>query len=235
MKFDPAPRARLSDWIANMIMETITSGSMAPGDKLPSERELGEQFEVSRTVVREAVRALAAKGIIEVRSGSGLRVARFDSSNVAESMSLFVRGMRLDYDKIHEVRALIEIEVARLAAARADDEDLRRISDNLASMESALADEKRVAELDVQFHRDLAIATHNELHVLILDAIEDVLLEVRRATLSRAGRPGEALSAHRRIADAISGRDPGAAREAMQEHLDDSYRVWKLISAEKAR
>jgi GntR family transcriptional repressor for pyruvate dehydrogenase complex len=234
VRFEPASRALLSDQVANMILETITSGSMAPGDKLPSERELGEQFEVSRTVVREAVRSLAAKGIIEVRSGSGLRVAHIDASNVTESMSLFVRGMRLDYDKIHEVRALIEIEVAALAAERADEEDLRRIADNLDRTEASLDDEQRVADLDVQFHREVAIATHNELHVLMLDSIEDVLLEVRRSTLSRAGRPGEALVAHRRIADAISERSPDAARDAMREHLEDSYRLWKIISAESA-
>ena len=91
--FDPVVREpRLSDKVAEMMLETILSNRLQVGDRLPSERELGEQFGVSRTVVREAVRALVAKGVIEVRSGSGLRVAAVAASAVSESMSLYVRG-----------------------------------------------------------------------------------------------------------------------------------------------
>src|SRR5438094_2016592 len=92
---------RLSDKVAEMMLDTILSRRLAAGDRLPSERELGEQFGVSRTVIRGAVRALVAKGVIEVRSGSGLRVAAVDASNVRESLSLFLRGGALDYEKVH--------------------------------------------------------------------------------------------------------------------------------------
>ena len=87
---------RLSDKVAEMMLDTILSRRLAVGDRLPSERELGEQFGVSRTVVREAVRALVAKGVIEVRSGSGLRVAAVDAAAVSESMSLFMHGGRIE-------------------------------------------------------------------------------------------------------------------------------------------
>src|ERR671925_600852 len=87
---------RLSDKVAEMMLNTILSRRLTVGDRLPSERELGEQFGVSRTVVREAVRALVAKGVIEVRSGSGLRVAAVNASTVQESMSLFLRDAPLD-------------------------------------------------------------------------------------------------------------------------------------------
>src|SRR5215475_12594500 len=103
---------RLSDKVAEMMLETILSRRLAVGDRLPSERELGEQFGVSRTVVREAVRALVAKGVIEVRSGSGLRVAAVEASAVSESMSLYLRGSSLDFEKVHEVRALLEVHIA---------------------------------------------------------------------------------------------------------------------------
>src|SRR5205814_1558428 len=111
---------RLSDKVAHLLLETIHAHGLQPGERLPSERELGEQFGVSRTVIREAVRALAAKGVIDVRTGSGLRVAAVDRSTVSESMSLFLRGSKtLDYPKVHEVRAMLEVEVAGLAAVRA--------------------------------------------------------------------------------------------------------------------
>ena len=115
---------RLSDKVAEMMLETILSRRLQVGDRLPSERELGEQFNVSRTVVREAVRALVAKGVIEVRSGSGLRVAAVDAAAVSESMSLYLRGATLDFEKVHEVRALLEVHIAGLAAERATEEDI---------------------------------------------------------------------------------------------------------------
>src|SRR3989442_2687911 len=119
---------RLSDKVAELLLETILSPDLQPGDRLPSERELGEQFGVSRTVIREAVRALAAKGVIDVRTGSGLRVAAVDSATVSESMSLFMRGSTtLDYPKVHEVRAMLEVEIAGLAAERASREDLAEL------------------------------------------------------------------------------------------------------------
>ena len=117
----------MSDKVADTMLETILSQGLQAGDQLPSERELGEQFGVSRTVVREAVRALVAKGVIEVRSGSGLRVAAVDAAAVTESMSLFLRGGSFGFEQVHEVRALLEVHIARLAAERRTDVDLRRL------------------------------------------------------------------------------------------------------------
>ncbi len=122
-----AREPRLSDKVADMMLSTILSNRLYVGDRLPSERELGEQFGVSRTVVREAVRALVAKGVIEVRSGSGLRVAAVDAAAVSESMSLYLRGASVDFEKVHEVRALLEVHIAGAAAERATEEDLARL------------------------------------------------------------------------------------------------------------
>src|SRR5262245_60536471 len=101
---------RLSDKVADMMLNTILTRQLKPGERLPSERELGEQFGVSRTVVREAVRVLAAKGLIDVRSGRGLRVAAVNATAVSESMSLFLRGSTLDYPKVHEIRTMLEVQ-----------------------------------------------------------------------------------------------------------------------------
>src|SRR6266550_7559142 len=118
---------RLSDKVADLMLETILSRKLMAGDRLPSERELGEQFGVSRTVVREAVRALVAKGVIEVRSGSGLRVAAVDAAAVSESMSLFMHGGGIEFEKVHEVRTVLEVHIAGLAAERASDDDVARL------------------------------------------------------------------------------------------------------------
>ena len=94
------------------MLDAILEQRLEPGDRLPSERELGEQFGVSRTVVREAVRALVAKGVIEVISGSGLRIAEASPRTVRESLSLYLHNSTLDYERMHEVRAVLEVHMA---------------------------------------------------------------------------------------------------------------------------
>jgi len=218
---------RLADKVAGMLLESITGHGLRPGDKLPSERELGEQFGVSRTVIREAVRAVAAKGIIEVRTGSGLRVAAVDASMVSEAMNLFLRGHEsLDYDKIHEVRAMLELQIAEFAAERATDADIEHLTEACEELGAVLDDPERASRADVAFHRAVAEATHNELYLVILDALGDVLLDIRRATLHLDGRPRQTLLAHRSILERIAARDGEGAREAMRDHLQESQQAW---------
>src|SRR5580692_7318675 len=118
----------LSDKVVEQLTEAIVSRQLAPGERLPSERDLGEKFKVSRTVVREAIRSLAARGLIRVTSGRGVEVNELGSENVADSMRLLVRGREgLDYGKVNEVRTVLEVQTAGLAAQRATAEDLERL------------------------------------------------------------------------------------------------------------
>jgi GntR family transcriptional repressor for pyruvate dehydrogenase complex len=211
-----------------MMLKTILSEQLQPGDRLPSERELGEQFGVSRTVVREAVRALVAKGLIEVRSGSGLRVAAVDASAVRESMSLYIQGSsNLDYPKVHEVRAMLEVQMAGLAAERRSKADIERLAEACGRMEAASKDVELAARADVEFHREIAKATHNDLYLVMLDAIGDALVEIRRRNLTRPPAMKNTLADHRRILDAIAGGASRKARDAMREHLDHVERLWR--------
>lgn len=224
---------RLSDKVAELLLETIVARQLEPGDRLPSERELGEQFGVSRTVIREAVRALAAKGVIDVRTGSGLRVAAVDSSTVSESMSLFLRGSTtLDYPKVHEVRAMLEVEIAGLAAERATEEDIAAMRAVCERMESE-SDVDAASLQDVEFHRAIANSTHNELHLLLLDSIGDVLIEIRRENLASGSGP-DALASHREIFERIVARDQEGARRAMKAHLENVEEHWRRRTQQKA-
>lgn len=232
--FDRVPRApTLVDKVSESILATIISQGLKPGDTLPSERELGEQFGVSRTVVREAVRSLAGRGVIEVISGRGLAIASVGSSSVSDSMSLYMRlNGELDYALVHEVRAMIEIEVAGHAAERANSEELAELESVCSEMESL--DDKDVEALsraDVRFHRSLAKLTRNPLHLVMLDSIGDVMLEVRRATLSRGASVGGASADHRRIVERVGAGDAEGARKAMSEHLAHSYEIWRESGA----
>jgi GntR family transcriptional repressor for pyruvate dehydrogenase complex len=225
--FGVIPRdQRLSDKVADMLLESIVSRRLNVGDRLPSERELGEQFGVSRTVVREAVRALVAKGLIEVRSGSGLRVAAVAASTVSESMSLYLLGGEFEFEQVHEVRKMLEVHIAALAAERATAEDKSALADSCDRMAAELDDVDRAAQLDVEFHRLIAHATQNDLYVVLLDSIGKPQLEIRRSNIG-AGHGQETVEQHRAILTAIVDGDPVRARDAMSEHLDTVERFWR--------
>jgi GntR family transcriptional repressor for pyruvate dehydrogenase complex len=225
------PRQRLADQVAESILAAIVEEDLKPGDPLPSQGELGEQFGVSRTVIREAVGSLAARGVIEVRSGSGLRLASADPTAVAESMRFFVRSSEaLDYAKVHEVRTMVETHMAERAAERATPEDLEEMRELCAEMERSGDDLEAAAERDLEFHRAIARAAHNELYLVLVDSIRGALLDIRRTLIP--GRLRKTARAHRKIIDAIAAGDAERAGQAMQEHLDTVERDWRSQSSE---
>ena len=223
-----ARTARLSDRVADQMLSAILASGLPAGSRLPSERELGEQFGVSRTVVREATRSLVAKGVLDVRPGAGLTIAVADPASVAESMNLYLRGGGIPYEKVHEVRTMIEIQVAGLAAERATAEEiaiLRQIHDDLAALTGG-EDFEALAFADVEFHRQLAKMTANELHLLMLDSIGDILLEVRRETVANREDSVAAVAAHGLVLERVAARDSVGAREAMAAHLEHALQEW---------
>jgi GntR family transcriptional repressor for pyruvate dehydrogenase complex len=219
--------ARLSDKVTEAILQTIVSNRLRPGDALPPERELGKQFGVSRTVIREAIRALHAKGLLEVRSGSGVRIVAVDAKTVSESMRHFVKGSMLDYAKVDEVRRVLEVAAAGIAAERATDDDIVAIDATLAEMAGSVDDLATSIEVDLAFHRAVANATHNELFGVLHDAIGEMLVEVRRRNLSLG--PGErrkVIEMHTAIRDRVAEHDSAAAQQAMRDHLDHVQATW---------
>lgn len=225
-----AREPRLSDKVANLMLETILSRRLKVGDRLPSERELGEQFGVSRTVVREAVRALAAKGVIEVRTGSGLRVAAVEASTVKETMSLFLRGQELEFDKVHEVRSLLEVHIAGLAATRASSQDVAELRDAHERMRTARDDVEAASLIDLEFHRIVARSTHNDLFLLLLDSIGLSQIDIRRANLGIDGATAATLTQHELVLERIVDHDAVGAREAMAAHLEGVADIWRSAS-----
>jgi len=216
----------LADRVATSILERIVAGEFKPGDKLPSERELGDQFGVSRTVVREAVRGLTGRGVISVRAGSGLRVAVVDPASVSESLTLLLRSNRaFDYHHVHEVRAMLEVQMAGAAAERATADDVASARRAAEAMENARGVEQ-AAQRDLDFHRAIAQATHNPLYLVLHDAIGDALIEVRRANHARGGG-AEAVESHRAIVHGIAAHDREGAEAAMRRHLAAVERLWE--------
>lgn len=228
--FRSVPRERsLSDKVTEQITEAIISRQVRPGERLPSERELGARFNVSRTVIREAVRSLVARGLVRVTSGRGVEVSEVGSGNVTASMKLLVRGYELDYEKVSEVRSAVEVQTAGLAARRAAPEDVERLRQLCDEHQINLdkGDLDAASESDFQFHRELTRASGNELLLAMLDSISDVLREVRHQAMVQPHVSEDGLKAHRRILKAVSAGDPKAARDAMARHLADAERIWR--------
>jgi GntR family transcriptional repressor for pyruvate dehydrogenase complex len=230
--FKAIPReATLTDRVTDQIEHLIVANHLQPGDHLPPERELAQQFGVSRTVVREAIRALVAKSLLEARPGGGTVVRAPTAEAVAQSMRLFLRAgqTELNYDKVHEVRRLLEVEIAGLAAKRRTDEDLERMETILNEVSSVGSDRDLLAENDVNFHAALARATHNELFSLLLDSIADIMLTVRQLGFSVPGMPARTLKYHQAIFEQVKAGNPELARRAMTEHLVEAEETIRQV------
>lgn len=219
---------RLSDQVATRLQALVVENAIKPGEKLPSERELCDMLSVSRTVVREAVRSLAVKGLLEVRRGGGTVVRLPDSALVSEMMTMLLRTGRGDvsFTHVQEVRRLLEVEIAGLAAERRDDNDLVLMHTHLQAM-AGEADPERWAATDVAFHAAIATATHNPLYPVLLSSIADMLIEVRRTGVKLADTPMRAYKHHTSISERIQAKDRLGARKAMQDHLRESEETFQ--------
>ncbi|WP_376797020.1 FadR/GntR family transcriptional regulator [Thermogemmatispora sp.] len=225
----PVRAARLSDQVAAQLQALVIEGAFKPGEKLPSERELCELLGVSRTVVREAIRALVVKGLLEVRPGGGMAVRAPDTALVSELMSMMLRtgNKEIAFAHVQEVRRLLEVEIAGLAAERRDEEDLGRMEAQLRAMVEFEHDPQRWAEADVAFHAAIATATHNPLYPILLGTISDLLMEVRLTGVSLPGTPQRAQRYHVPIFERIKAGDRIGARKAMLDHLRESEETFQ--------
>jgi GntR family transcriptional repressor for pyruvate dehydrogenase complex len=216
--------ATLAQRVEQELERLIIESRLGPGERLPSERELAAQFGVSRTVVREAVRALAAKRLVDVSVGRGTVVRAPSPESAGESMKLLLMMQAGDagVDKVSEIRHVIENEIAYLAAARRTEDDVRTLEGILHQMRRHVDAPEVYITSDVEFHAALARATQNELFVIVLDSLVEIMIEVRLLTLRVPGIARLALDYHERILEAVRAGDPDAARAVMDKHMDQA-------------
>lgn len=222
----------LAQQVTDELQRLMLTGKLKEGEKLPSERELCELFGVSRTVVREAIRILQTKGLVEVRPGIGSIVRSPSSNQIIEGLSLLIQakanGAEISLVALCEVRSLLEVEISKMAAERATPEDIQeiqRIVDDLGTFVNLPA---RFYERAVDFHRSLAVATHNLLLVIIFDAIQELVLGMRQTLVPEPVAPQAALRSFRQILEHIQARNPGGAAQAIEEHL---YKIRQKFEA----
>ena len=213
------PKDRLYQEIVDQIQQQILSGALKPGDQIPAERDLADRFGVSRTAVREAIKSLTEKGLIEVFVGRGTFVTSLSPDRVVESITLLLRNEPHNVASLQEARELLEVPTARLAAERRSEENVARLRAITAEMEEEGAISPRLVDGDTEFHVEIARASGNPVLVLLSQTIV-ALLRTERLYRddSEALLPG-ALDQHREILDAIADGDGERAASAMADHL----------------
>ena len=220
-------RDRLYKQVADRLQQLITAESLRPGDKLPGERELAERMGVSRTVVREAIRALSVRGLVKVKSGCGTYIQGPRSEDVAANIGLFLRLWQdpEPYRKVYEIRRMIEVEAAGLAAERSTAADHADLESAIAGMVSTKQDIQGYVEHDLAFHEAIAAAAHNELFSVLLSPIADLLREFIIQSTRVPGATDDGVEHHRAILRQVKRQDAGGARQAMREHLAHAHEL----------
>jgi GntR family transcriptional repressor for pyruvate dehydrogenase complex len=244
-RLQPIEKTRSYEQIVTQIEEMIREGHFQIGDRMPSERALAEQFQVSRVVVRESIRHLEARKIVEVLQGSGTYVRRAPPQTLAQNVTLLLELEKNSFVDLMVVRQPLEVTAVRLAAMQATPEELSEITACALAMGEVA--ERNVSEKDNYFdygardldlHRLIARASHNALLTTFLDAILPMIMEGRFALVSSFGdaegffrhRGVEKIhSQHVGIIDAIRRHDVDAAGYLMNLHIGDSIVFFKNI------
>ncbi|RIV21979.1 FadR family transcriptional regulator [Alicyclobacillaceae bacterium I2511] len=219
--FEPiSDNMALSQKIVSQISDAIISGRLNSGDRLPTERALAKEFQVSRTAIRDAIKILSGRGLLDVRHGVGIFVAHH-SENGGEIVWNFTDEKLRD---VFEIRKALETEAAYLAAIRRDDAHLSRLRDVLWNAKQHQDSLTVLNERDAQFHVAIAEASQNYLLVRVMWTLLDVLTDSRQASLNIPHRAQASLGEHEAIFDAIARQDPETARLAMLAHLESVER-----------
>ncbi len=219
--YSPIHSGRLYEQIVAQIEERILNGELRPGDKLPAERELADQFGVSRTAIREAMKALTHSGLVVIQPGRGTFVTDISSKVVRHSFDMLVRGSNETGIKdLIEVREILEPEIAALAAVRAGSEDIESMEEAVRAMDMAMDDLETFIEADLDFHLALAQGSNNVLIPALIDTLVELLREHRKRAASVEGGMSRGQPHHKIILAAIKNNDANAARNSMRGHLE---------------
>ena len=219
LTFQPVSRSKLAETVAQQLLREIRDKELPPGTRIPSERELMASLGVGRSTIREAINGLAMLGVLEIRHGQGAFVADRAAGASAPSAieTALSRGFTRD---LFEARMLVEVEAARLAAARRTNTELADIEQTLLDHERAIANGTSGVESAVQFHVRIGEATHNDVLASFVHSLAEVMRQ-RGPTLEDApGYREWEIKQHRSVYEPIRDANPELAAERMRMHLD---------------
>jgi GntR family transcriptional repressor for pyruvate dehydrogenase complex len=217
--FPKFTRERLYEQVAGHIEELISTGKLNVGDRLPPERELAEKLGVARGVVREAVKVLEVRGLVAIEPGRGTFVVEDDTQSLSNHLARLFRMGRITHGDLIELRRVLEVEIAGLAAQHASAESIKEMKQAVEEMDENISSPERYIAADLNFHLALARATQNKMFPLLIEVIVDLLQESRRLIYHVPGAPERGQAWHRLIAESVEKRDALGANDAMAKHM----------------
>lgn len=221
----PSPGPKTKEALAELLETELLSGSVLPGSRLPPERQLAERYAVSRPLMREVLRILAERGLIESSPGRGTFVREARLPDAARSLDAIYRRQRLTPRVVFQARLALERETAYLAAGNATAEDLTAIAAALNEFDAS-RDVMGKARADVRFHAAIARAGHNPVLEIMFGSIAGLTHQLMLRSLSDPLVSREGVPYHREVLAAIKARSPQAARRAMAGHLQVGLRTY---------
>ncbi|WP_058911311.1 FadR/GntR family transcriptional regulator [Entomohabitans teleogrylli] len=220
----PLETITLSAQVKEYILDFIASEKLTPGMAVPSEMQISQQLGVSRGIIREAYRSLAALGVLEIKSGKVPRVKSFDASVLQVVFGFALSTEQVTATQILSVRRWLELGVVEAAVRNGSEEDFARLRHEMAQIRHHFAEPRHFVEHDMRFHILLARASGNPVFVILLQALHSQLRQSISEGLAAQSTAFEyekrILELHQRICDAVCQRDSAAATAAMQEHFD---------------
>ena len=213
-------KTRIYEEVVSQVHEMVREGKFKAGDQLPSERELSETFKVSRTSVREALRALEAQGLVVSRTGAGTFVADLPIESLIAPLAAMLIEEKGALADIFEMRKVIEPEIASLAAERATRRDIERMKKLLDKQRQQVNGGSTGVDADAEFHFAIGQATQNQAFEKVVSGLMEILSHSREESLQTPGRTRQSIESHQRILSAIAEHDKSKARKAMLHHIE---------------
>ncbi|MFD4820613.1 FadR/GntR family transcriptional regulator [Peribacillus butanolivorans] len=223
-KINQIKKSTLSQNIIQQIMQLIMDGSVSPGEKLPNERQLMELFGVGRSTLREAINALVAMGLIEVRVPEGTFVSESFSSFFTKHLRLMSKVSFNNIEELIEARIAYESDLAELAALKGTSKDFAEL-DNVLNRMMQEQDNEQFLLLDIEFHNLIARIARNSFMNEVLFILLDITKEWMHRVIQNYPVKDIAFDHHKKIAGAIKAKDPEKAREYMNEHLQEVSKI----------
>lgn len=229
-----APRESPVAEITRRLLDFLLSGTIDPGSKIPSERQLAEALAVGRSSVREAIKSLSLLGLLDVRQGDGTYLSRGGSDLLPQVIEWgLLLGEKRVVDLL-EARAEIETTVAGLAAARVEDLGAAELRRRFELMRAAAGDVPGYVDADVAFHLQIAQMSGNEVFVNLVTSLRSLLRAWASRVLEHAGETESSLAVHADIVESIVARDPDLAQAAMRRHMERAHRrLLEALSADE--
>jgi GntR family transcriptional repressor for pyruvate dehydrogenase complex len=213
-------KTRIHEEVVSQIYQMIRDGRLKAGDQLPSERELAETFKISRTSVREALRALESQGLIISKTGMGNFIADLPVESLVAPLARLLVEEKSALADIFELRKLIEPQIASLAAERATAREIERMKSLLDKQREQVESGATGVDADTEFHFAIGQATQNHAIEKLVSGLLDVLSHSREESLQTLARREASITSHLAIVAAIEKHDQGQAREAMRYHIE---------------